>query len=99
MRFDRRNFLVGALSAGALNTAAGTLAAQESGVAPAPSMKTDWMIEPSGFLAKVTRSADGREVSLSNGLLRRTFRISPNAATVALDNLMTGESELRAVRP
>jgi len=33
MQFDRRNFLVGALSAGALNAAAGALAAQESDLA------------------------------------------------------------------
>ena len=32
-------------------------------------------------------------------LLRRTFLLAPNAATIALDNLMTGQNELRAVRP
>ena len=36
---------------------------------------------------------------MSNGLVRRTCRLSPNAATVALENLVTGEGLLRSVRP
>lgn len=99
MRFDRRNFLVGALSAGALNAAAGTLPAQEGGSAPAPSSRADWLIDASPYLAKVTRSVDGRDVTIDNGLVRRIFRLTPNAATIAIDNLMTGESELRTIRP
>ncbi|MEM7308447.1 MAG: alpha-galactosidase [Planctomycetota bacterium] len=39
------------------------------------------------------------ELHLENGLVRRTFRLAPNGATVALSNLRTGESLLRAVRP
>lgn len=104
MKFDRRNFLVGALStgalsAGALNATAGTLAAQEHGSAPALRQQTDWMIDPSPFRASVTRSADGREITMANGLLRRVFRLKPNAATIAIDNLMTGASEVHAVQP
>lgn len=99
MQFDRRGFLVGALSAGALNATAGALRAQEGGSAPAPSLRADWLIDPSSYLAKLTHSADGREVTIDNGLVRRIFRLAPNAATIAIDNLMTGESELRAVRP
>ncbi|MFZ4574763.1 MAG: hypothetical protein ACOYN0_10230, partial [Phycisphaerales bacterium] len=38
-------------------------------------------------------------ITLSNGLVSRTIRVTPNAATVALDNQMTGQSELRSVRP
>lgn len=60
---------------------------------------SDWLIDPKPFPAKVTRSADGREVELSNGLVRRVLRLEPNAATVAFDDLMTGESILRSVRP
>ncbi len=37
--------------------------------------------------------------SCENGLVRRVFKLSPDAATVAFDNLMTGESILRSVRP
>ena len=59
----------------------------------------DWLIEPAPFAAKVIPSADGSEIVLENGLVRRVIRLQPNAATVALDNLMTGESLLRSVRP
>jgi hypothetical protein len=59
----------------------------------------DWLIDPSPYRASVQVAADGRSLALSNGLLRRTIRLSPNAATVALDNLMTGASEIRSVRP
>ena len=44
-------------------------------------------------------SHDGREVELNNGLLRRVIRLQPSAATIALDNLVSGESLLRGVKP
>jgi hypothetical protein len=59
----------------------------------------DWLIDPAPYRASVQVAADGRSVSLANGLVRRTIRLAPNAATVALDNLMTGASEIRSVRP
>ena len=59
----------------------------------------DWLIDGSRYKAVVKVSENGRRMELSNGLLCRTFVLSPNAATVAFDNLMTGQSELRAVRP
>ena len=39
------------------------------------------------------------QVRPENGLVRRVIRLAPNAATVAYENLMTGESVIRAVRP
>ena len=77
MRFDRRGFLVGALSAGALNAAAGKLRGQEGGSAPTTSSRADWLIDPSSYLAKVTHSADGRQVTIENGLVRRVFLTIP----------------------
>ena len=59
----------------------------------------DWLIDPSPFKARVTVSADGRDVAMENGLVRRVIRLEPNAATIAYDNLMTGESMIRSVRP
>jgi hypothetical protein len=59
----------------------------------------DWLVDPTPFKARVTASADGREVELSNGLIRRVIRLRPDAATVAFDDLMTGQSLLRSVRP
>jgi len=59
----------------------------------------DWLLDGSPFKAEVKASADGREVTLNNGLIRRVIRLAPNAATVSFENLMTGEQFLRAVRP
>ena len=59
----------------------------------------DWLVTAVKTPAAVERSKDGREIVLSNGLIRRTFRLQPNAATVAYDNLMTGASILRGVKP
>lgn len=59
----------------------------------------DWLIDPSPFKARVAVSADGRDVALENGLVRRVVRLEPNAATIAYDNLITGESMIRSVRP
>jgi hypothetical protein len=59
----------------------------------------DWLIDPSPFKARVNVSSDGRQLELNNGLIRRVIRLQPNAATVALDNLVNGESLLRGVKP
>lgn len=59
----------------------------------------DWLIQDIAHGSGVYRGENGKDLVLSNGLLRRTFRLSPNAATVGLDNLVTGESLLRAVKP
>ncbi|MGW9687046.1 hypothetical protein [Flagellimonas sp. 2504JD1-5] len=59
--------------------------------------QTDWLLDGSSYKTEV-KSSD-KEIELSNGLVRRVFRITPNAATVRLDNLVTGESLLRGIKP
>ena len=59
----------------------------------------DWLVGSIKTEAGVYRGASDQEIVLDNGLLRRTFRLQPNGATVGLDNLMTGVSVLRAVKP
>ena len=59
----------------------------------------DWLIDGSWAVAKVSRGGSDRELYLENGLVRRTFRLAPGAATVGLDHLGTHESFLRSVRP
>jgi hypothetical protein len=70
-----------------------------AGPQPFPRPATDWLLARESFPAVATTHADGRELTLGNGLVRRTWRLQPDAACVALDNLMTGASLLRAVRP
>src|SRR5262249_22746039 len=59
---------------------------------------TDWLLDPKPFTAKITQTHSGKEVELNNGLVRRVIQLQPNAATVSIDNLATGESLLRSVR-
>lgn len=60
--------------------------------------KTDWLIDPSPYRATATRSPDGRELVLENGLVRRVFRLDPAGATVSLQDLQSGNELLRSVR-
>jgi len=87
-----------------LNTAFGfsqTAALPPLGSAPiaATLKRVDWLLDASPFKAGVFRGDASDEVVLQNGLLRRTIKLAPNAATIGLDNLMTGAAMLRAVEP
>ena len=59
----------------------------------------DWLIDGSPYPARVTEDARPHELVLDNGLARRVIQLAPNAATVGLENLGTGEHLLRAVGP
>jgi hypothetical protein len=59
----------------------------------------DWLVEHVQMPVAVEKQESGKEIVLSNGLIRRTFHLQPNAATVAYDNLMTGASLIRGVKP
>ncbi len=60
---------------------------------------TDWLLEGSSFKAQIKTNLESHEVTLENGLIRRVIRLAPNAATVSFENLTTGESIIRGVRP
>jgi hypothetical protein len=66
---------------------------------PARASDSDWLVTPVKTPVSVEKGADSKEIVLSNGLIRRTFRLQPNDATVGYDNLMTGASILRGVKP
>lgn len=61
--------------------------------------RPDWLLDGAAYRAAAYRGAVDNEVVLANGLIRRRFRLTPNGATVGLDNLTTGESLLRGVKP
>jgi hypothetical protein len=58
----------------------------------------DWLVTPLPDRAAVSTPREN-EVAVSNGLIRRAWRLKPDGATVAFDNLMTGASLLRGVKP
>jgi len=66
---------------------------------PTAAPTTDWLLDGSSFKAGVFRGRETNELVLANGLVARTFRLTPNAATVGLDNLISGEAILRGVKP
>ncbi len=61
--------------------------------------ETDWLIDSKSTSASIVRGDDAQSLVLENGLIRRTFRLSTTAGTIAFDNLMTGNSLLRAAGP
>ncbi len=60
--------------------------------------RADWLIDNSSFISKLDKQGNNRIV-LSNGLISRTFLLNPNAVTIGFDNLETGQSLLRGVKP
>lgn len=58
----------------------------------------DWLVVPIERTAGVYRSEAG-DLVMTNGLIRRTWRVAPNAATIDFTSLATGEQVIRAVRP
>lgn len=59
----------------------------------------DWLVTPVITKAQVYAGNDGKDIILYNGLLKRAFRISPNAACIDYKNLSNGQQLLRAVKP
>jgi len=59
----------------------------------------DWLVRKPTQTAGVYRGARTNEIVLSNGLLSRTFRLSPNAATVGFELITTGATLIRGVKP
>ena len=62
-------------------------------------VKEDWLITNVKVKSGLFRTSDNSEIVLSNGILSRAIKISPNAATVSLKNLQTRQEYLRGVKP
>jgi len=59
----------------------------------------DWLIKPVTQKAGIYSSADKKDIILYNGLVKRTFRLSPNVVCIDYKNMITGQQLLRAVMP
>ncbi|MFB9843411.1 alpha-galactosidase [Mucilaginibacter ginsenosidivorans] len=59
---------------------------------------TDWLISSTSYKAQIYRSADGKDLVLYNGLVKRIFRITPNVACTDYQNVTNGRQLLRAVK-
>ncbi|MGE3308872.1 MAG: alpha-galactosidase [Limisphaerales bacterium] len=61
--------------------------------------QSDWYVRSTHAPSRLSRGIHDSTLVLHNDLVRRTFLLSPNAATVGVDHLVTGQSLLRAVEP
>jgi hypothetical protein len=59
----------------------------------------DWLINGEDLKANIWQADEGKSIVLSNGIISRTFRITPNAATTSLKMLGSNEEFIRAVKP
>ncbi|MBM3988258.1 MAG: hypothetical protein FJ294_09920, partial [Planctomycetes bacterium] len=76
----------------------GLLDALPSGPTTPPRAAGDWLIDGGAAKASVWKS-DARTVTLSNGLVARTWRVEPDVACIGFDDLMADRALLRAVEP
>ena len=60
--------------------------------------KDDWLLFNKSFPAELTTTSEN-ELTISNGLVQRSFYLSPNLVCYDFKNLMNGEQLLRSVLP
>ena len=63
------------------------------------SVSKDWLLDASGFRAGIYKGKGGKDLIISNGLIERCFRVSPNLGCYSFRNLTNGEEMLRAIKP
>ena len=61
-------------------------------------VQSDWLVKNADAQAGIYQTPEGHLV-LSNGLVSRAFTLSPNVASIALEEMPTNTSFLRSVRP
>ncbi|TDE17793.1 alpha-galactosidase [Dyadobacter psychrotolerans] len=61
-------------------------------------MAADWLIRPVSEKAGFYLSQNGKDLIMNNGLLQRTFRITPDLACINYTNLSNGQQLLRSVK-
>ncbi len=59
----------------------------------------DWLVNSVNYKSEVVKSTDEKDIILTNGLVKRIFRITPNVACIDYQNLTNGQQLLRAVKP
>ena len=59
----------------------------------------DWLVKGKGYTAKISPGENGKELVMTNGLVKRVFRTQPNLACTDFQNLTNGQQLLRAVKP
>ncbi|SHF39498.1 alpha-galactosidase [Pedobacter caeni] len=76
----------------------GVFASASSLLAQKPT-KTDWLLNSTSYTAAVKTNEAKKEVTLDNGLVKRTFRIAPDVVCIDYLNQVNGQQLLRSVKP
>jgi hypothetical protein len=59
----------------------------------------DWLIQAGPAKADIDQSPGSSDIVMSNGLVKRVFRLKPDLACIEYKNLTNGQQLLRAVKP
>lgn len=62
-------------------------------------LAVDWLLDGKQYTAGVFRGSEPSDLILSNGLIERRFRITPNLACYSMRNLPEGQELIRAIQP
>jgi len=62
-------------------------------------VELDWLVIPVNTPVQLKQYPEKDEIVLANGLISRTFRTTPNFATVDFTNLITDTTIIRGVKP
>ena len=62
-------------------------------------VREDWLVHTPKLQANIFRNNENNELILSNGIISRTIRLSPNAATTSLKVLTNQKEHIRAIKP
>jgi hypothetical protein len=60
---------------------------------------SDWLIQAGPAKAHIDQSPGSSDIVMSNGLVKRVFRLKPDLACIEYKNLTNGQQLLRAVKP
>ncbi|MGH2647084.1 MAG: alpha-galactosidase, partial [Ginsengibacter sp.] len=62
-------------------------------------LKADWLLGNTNAITKILKSADGKDLIITNGLISRQFRMQPYMACFGFKNLVAGKEMLRSLEP
>ena len=62
-------------------------------------VKKDWLLNAAEYTANVKVKEAKKEITLDNGLVKRTFRIEPNVVCIDYLNQVNGQQLLRSLKP
>lgn len=60
--------------------------------------QSDWMISTKHEPTRVEKGKDGN-LTISNGIISRSFKLDKSGTTISYENIATGESVIRSVKP